>query len=168
MSRNRTALASAAVAVGLGAWPAVLAAQPAAATAHTLAQMRPQAHAAARPATISLRKTHLGMILVNSRGLTVYAFGKDAKRQDRCAAIDGCTTIWPMVRTSGRPRAGKGVKRSLLGTIKVGNATQVTYGGHPLYTYTGDGGIKGSTSYVGVRAFGGVWMALRASGRTVR
>ena len=40
--------------------------QPAAATAHTRAQMRPQAHAAAGPATISLRKTKLGMILVNA------------------------------------------------------------------------------------------------------
>ena len=79
-----------------------------------------------------------------------------------------CTTFWPLVKTSGRPRAGKGVKRSLLGTIKVGSATQVTYAGHPLYTYSGDGGIKGSTSYVGFRQFGGVWMALRASGATVR
>lgn len=168
MSRNRTVLASAIAAIGLGATPVILAAAPAAATAQGTAQVRPQAHAAAAAATISLRKTGRGMLLVNSRGFTVYAFSKDAKRQNRCAAISGCTTIWPMVKSGGRPQAGKGVKRSLLGTIKVGNATQVTYGGHPLYTYTGDGGIKGSTSYVGVRAFGGVWMALRASGRTVR
>ncbi|HXO10228.1 MAG TPA: hypothetical protein VN880_19450 [Solirubrobacteraceae bacterium] len=167
MSRNKTALASAAVAVGLGAWPVALAAQPAAATAHTRAQMRPQAHAAAGPATISLRKTKLGMILVNARGFTVYAFGKDAKGQSRCAAIEGCTAIWPMVKSSGRPRAGKGVKRSLLATIKVGSATQVTYAGHPLYTYSGDG-FKGSTSYIGIRQFGGTWSGLRASGATVK
>jgi predicted lipoprotein with Yx(FWY)xxD motif len=167
MSRNRTALASAAVAVGLGAWPVALAAQPATAAAHTRQQARPQAHAAAGPATISLRKTSLGMILVNARGFTVYAFGKDAKRQDRCAAISGCSVIWPIVKTSGTPRAGKGVKRSLLGTIKVGGATQVTYAGHPLYTYSGDG-FKGSTSYIGIRQFGGTWSGLRASGATVK
>ncbi len=167
MSRNRTALASAAVAVGLGAWPVALAVAPAAATALTTAHMRPQAHAAAGPAKISLRKTKLGMILVNARGFTIYAFSKDGKRMNRCAAINGCTSIWPMVKTSGRPRAGKGVKRSLLGTIKVGSTTQVTYAGHPLYTYTGDG-FKGSTSYVGTRELGGVWMAVRASGATVK
>jgi predicted lipoprotein with Yx(FWY)xxD motif len=167
MSRNRTALASAAVAVGLGAWPIALAAQPAGATEQAMTHARPQAHAASGPATISLRKTSLGMILVNARGFTVYAFGKDGRRQDRCAAISSCTSIWPLVKTGGRPRAGKGVRRALLGTIRVGNATQVTYAGHPLYTYTGDG-FKGATAYVGIRQFGGVWTALRASGATVR
>jgi predicted lipoprotein with Yx(FWY)xxD motif len=171
MSRNRTALASAIVAVGLGATPVIVSAPSAAATTHRVggagAATEVRAQAAAGPATIQLHKTRLGMILVNARGFTVYAFGKDAKRQDRCVTISGCGSIWPLVKTSGRPRAGKGVKRSLLGTIKVGNNEQVTYAGHPLYTYTGDG-FAGSTSYVGIRQFGGVWTALKASGATVR
>jgi predicted lipoprotein with Yx(FWY)xxD motif len=167
MSRNRTALALAAVATGLGASPVILAAQPATGATRATTRTRPEAHAAAGPATISLRKTHRGMLLVNARGFTVYAFTKDAKRQDRCAAISGCTSIWPIVKTSGRPRTGKGVRRSLLGTIKVGNVTQVTYAGHPLYTYSGDG-FKGSTDYIGISEFGGVWTGLRASGAMVR
>jgi hypothetical protein len=45
--------------------------------------------------------------------------------------------------------------------------TQVTYAGHPLYTYSGDG-FKGSTDYIGISEFGGVWTGLRASGAMVR
>ena len=163
MSRNRTVLASAIAAIGLGATPVILAAAPAAATAQGTAQVRPQAHPAAAAATISLRKTGRGMLLVNSRGFTVYAFSKDAKRQNRCAAISGCTTIWPMVKSGGRPQAGKGVKRSLLGTIKVGSATQVTYAGHPLYGFAGDK-QPGEANGDGQSAFGGTWTALKGSG----
>ena len=47
------------------------------------------------------------------------------------------------------------------------SGNQVTYAGHPLYTYTGDSG-PGKTSYVGVKAFGGAWYALNASGGAVK
>ena len=40
--------------------------------------------------------------------------------------------------TKGKPVAGMGVKKSLLGTAKRGSKLQVTYNGHPLYTYIGD------------------------------
>src|SRR5437588_6484087 len=60
----------------------------------------------------------------------------------------------------GRPNAGPGVKRSMLGTIKVKGKSQVTYGGHPLYEYSGDTS-PGSTSYVGVSQFGAKWRAVK-------
>ena len=60
------------------------------------------------------------------------------------------------------------MRRSLLGTIKLPNgARQVTYAGHPLYTYIGDSG-PGDTSYVGVSQFGGRWFALTAAGHIVK
>jgi hypothetical protein len=40
--------------------------------------------------------------------------------------------------TSGAPKAAGKAKASDLGTIKHGKATQVTYSGHPLYTFTAD------------------------------
>jgi predicted lipoprotein with Yx(FWY)xxD motif len=166
MSRNRTALASAIVALSLGASAVVPAAGSMAATTHRGSAGRAQAHVAARGARIGLRRTRLGRLLVNSRGFTLYAFSKDPARKDTCVAKRGCTSLWPLVTTHGAPRAGHGVKRSLLGTIKVRGRAQVTYAGHPLYTYSGDGS-RGSTSYVGVRQFGGVWRGLRASGRLV-
>jgi predicted lipoprotein with Yx(FWY)xxD motif len=107
------------------------------------------------------------MLLVNARGFTLYAFTKDRLRQDRCIKIKRCTGTWPIVATHGRPHAGRGVKRSKLGTIKLSNGkVQVTYAGHPLYTYSGDGS-PGSTFYLGVSNFGGRWPGLRASGALV-
>jgi hypothetical protein len=54
-----------------------------------------------------------------------------------------------------------------VGTIMVGGARQVTYAGHPLYTYIGDAG-PGDTSYVGQSQFGGKWFALNATGQIVK
>src|SRR5579885_1316755 len=108
---------------------------------------------AARAAKLQLRHTALGQILVNGRGFTIYAFARDSRGHDRCAAIAGCTGLWPMVTSTGAPRLGSGVKRSLVGTIKVGGTRQLTYAGRPLYTYIADAG-PGDTSYVGQSQFG--------------
>jgi predicted lipoprotein with Yx(FWY)xxD motif len=122
---------------------------------------------AARGAQLQLRHTALGSILVNRGGHTLYVFARDSRNHDRCARIAGCTGIWPLVTTTGRPRLGPGVRRSLVGTIKVAGARQVTYAGHPLYTYIGDSG-PGDTSYVGQSQFGGKWFALNAAGHIVK
>jgi predicted lipoprotein with Yx(FWY)xxD motif len=115
-------------------------------------------------ATVQLRHTSLGSILVNSSGRTLYEFTRDHGNKNSCAAISGCSSVWPSLKASGRPTAGSGVKASLLSTT---SGHQVTYAGHPLYTYTGDSG-PGETSYVGVKAFGGTWYAINASGGTVK
>ena len=123
---------------------------------------------AARAAKLQLRHTELGNILVNGGGLTVYAFTRDSHNHDRCVTISGCTSIWPLVSTSGNPRLGPGVRRSLVRAIKLpGGARQLTYAGHPLYTYIGASG-PGDISYVGLSQFGGRWLALTAAGRTVK
>jgi predicted lipoprotein with Yx(FWY)xxD motif len=122
---------------------------------------------AARSAKLQLRHTALGSILVNRAGHTVFAFTRDSRNRDRCAHVAGCTGIWPLVTTSGRPTLGPGVRRSLVGTIEVAGVRQVTYAGHPLYTYIGDAG-PGDTSYVGQSQFGGKWLALDAAGHVVK
>jgi Secreted repeat of unknown function len=69
---------------------------------------------------------------------------------------------------SGKPGVGAGMRRSLVGTIKLaGGARQVTYAGHPLYTYIGNSG-PGDTSYVGLSQVGGMWLALTAAGHSVK
>jgi predicted lipoprotein with Yx(FWY)xxD motif len=120
-----------------------------------------------RAAAVRLRATSLGAILTNAGGRTIYVFSRDARNQDRCVVIKGCTSVWPMVTSSGRPLAGPGVSRALLGTIRVHGATQVTYAGRPLYTYTGDTG-PGETGYVGISQFGGTWSAITGHGRLVK
>lgn len=116
---------------------------------------------------VRLRHTAIGAILVNGRGFTLYAFTRDARNHDRCTGISGCRAIWPLLTTNGRTIAGRGVKRRLLGSIRVGHSRQVTYAGHPLYTYIADAG-PGSTDYVGFEQFGGRWFALNANGRVVK
>jgi predicted lipoprotein with Yx(FWY)xxD motif len=120
-----------------------------------------------RPAKIQLRQTKLGMILVNRTGFTVYAFTKDSRNHDACQKIRDCTQAWPPVTTAGKPVAGTGVKAALLGTIKLKNGhRQVTYAGHPLYTYVGDT-KAGTTSGQALDQFGAEWYVLAPSGHEV-
>lgn len=128
------------------------------------AQSSPPAAHASRAATVQLRHTGLGNILVSSSGRTLYEFTKDRANKSSCATIRGCSAIWPSLKASGRPSAGSGVKASLLSTT---SGNQVTYAGHPLYTYSGDSG-PGKTSYVGAKQFGGTWYAINASGGAVK
>lgn len=126
------------------------------------------ASAAGAPAKVSLRKTSLGMILVNRRGHTLYAFTKDSRNKDRCITMSGCPGTWPAMTSAGKPTAGRGVNSSKLSTIKLSNGShQVTYAGHPLYTYIADSSA-GETDYVGARQFGGTWLAVSATGGTIR
>ena len=126
------------------------------------------ASASSKTEKIQLRKTKVGSILVNGRGFTVYMFTKDSRNHDACVSIRECPHIWPPLTTGGRPVAGSGVKSSLLGTITItGGAKQITYAGHPLYTYSGDSG-PAQTGYINFSAFGGRWPALNASGGSVK
>ena len=125
------------------------------------------AAAAGLPASVNLRETKDGSILVNSKGFTLYAFSKDSRNKDACMKISMCTTFWPPLTTSSKPAAGSGVKSSLLGTIPYkGALKQVTYGGMPLYTYSQDS-APGNTAYINVTASGGRWPAVNAAGKQV-
>jgi predicted lipoprotein with Yx(FWY)xxD motif len=85
-------------------------------------------------ALVKVSKTSLGRILVDSRGRTLYLFAGDKSRRSMCSG--SCASFWPPLLTTGKPRAGAGVKAKLLGTTKrTGGALQVTYRGHPLYTF---------------------------------
>jgi predicted lipoprotein with Yx(FWY)xxD motif len=121
---------------------------------------------AAATRTVSLRHTKLGSLLVAPNGHTLYMFTRDRTNTDNCQHISECTSTWPPL--VGTPRAGSGVSSKMLGTIRLKNGShQITYAGHPLYTYSGDSG-PGQTFYVGVSALGGRWYALNAKGATVR
>ena len=121
--------------------------------------LRPAASNAA-PATartvVKTAQTGLGRILVNSRGHTLYQFGKDKNGKSACARQ--CATFWPpLINTSGKPLAQAGAKASLLGTTKRADGRmQVTYNHHPLYTFVKDT-KKGQTNGEGVTAFGAQW-----------
>lgn len=126
------------------------------------------AAAAGHRAKLELARTSLGKIVVNGRRFTVYEFTRDRRNKDNCVTTPDCASIWPPLMTSGKAVAGKGLKARLVGSISLGQgARQVTYAGHPLYTYSGDSG-PGQTFYVGASQFGGRWYALDAAGHTVK
>ena len=109
-------------------------------------------------------KTPLGRILVDSRGRTLYLFEKDKSRKSMCSG--SCATFWPPLLTSGKPRAGAGVRAALLGTIRrAGGARQATYGGHPLYTFKLE--RAGQTRGEGLSDFGPPFYAVSPAGAAV-
>jgi predicted lipoprotein with Yx(FWY)xxD motif len=121
--------------------------------------------AVAAVATVSAASTSLGTILVDGSGRTLYLFEKDQSDQSACAGA--CAAAWPVDQSSGTPKAGSGVKASMLGTIKRGdNTTQVTYNQHPLYYYQGDSGA-GQQNGQGVDAFGAKWFVVNPAGGAV-
>ena len=120
-------------------------------------------------AKITLETTKkFGKILANAKGFTVYAYSKDTSGHEQCQNVSSCTQLWPPVITKGKPVAGPGVHQSKLGTIKLKNGKlQVTYNGHPLYTYIADGGPH-QTFYVNKFQSGGKWPAVNAAGGLVK
>ena len=118
-----------------------------------------------QPATVGTANTSLGTILVDSKGDTLYQFGKDSGTKSAC--FGACATAWPPLRATGKTTAGTGVNSAMLGTSpRSDGAAQVTYNGHPLYLFEGDQ-APGDTNGEGSTAFGGSWLALSASGTPV-
>ena len=108
----------------------------------------------------------LGMkILTDSSGRTLYLFQKDQSGKSLCTGT--CTSAWPPLLTKVKAHAGSGVSASLLGTIaRNSGSLQVTYNGHPLYTYLGDHS-PGQTNGEGLNAFGAYWYAISTLGSAI-
>jgi predicted lipoprotein with Yx(FWY)xxD motif len=104
----------------------------------------------------------LGTILVDSKGFTLYDFHKDKGGKSAC--YGACANAWPPLTASGAPQAMSGAEAAKLGTSKRSDGTlQVTYAGHPLYTYVTDT-KPGEANGNDVSAFGAQWYALAPSG----
>jgi predicted lipoprotein with Yx(FWY)xxD motif len=104
----------------------------------------------------------LGQILVDSKGFTLYDFDKDKGTTSAC--YGGCAKVWPPLLTDGAPQPSNGASASKLGTTKRSDGTeQVTYAGHPLYTYVADK-KPGDASGNDFSSFGAQWYALKGSG----
>jgi predicted lipoprotein with Yx(FWY)xxD motif len=109
--------------------------------------------------------SQLGKILDNPSGRTLYLFAKDSG--DTSACTGACASAWPPLRVTGKPTVGSGAKAADVATIKRPDGRpQVTYNGHPLYTYSGDTS-PGQTNGQGLNAFGGGWFALSPAGTQV-
>ena len=111
---------------------------------------------------VKAHKSSLGTILVSSRGRTLYLFEKDKRSKSSC--YGACAANWPPYLTTAKPKAGAGIKSSLLGTTKrTDGKLQVTYNHHPLYRFKFDT-KAGSTKGEAANAFGGHWYAVSPKG----
>jgi len=129
-----------------------------------LAALGTSAMAGKGPATIGTRHTSLGTFLV-SAGHSLYLFEADGRNQSTCTGP--CAGTWPPLLTSGRPKAAGGVRAGLLGTTGSGSAEQVTYNGHPLYTYSGDT-KRGDINSQNLELFGAKWYVVSVAGTPIR
>jgi predicted lipoprotein with Yx(FWY)xxD motif len=112
-------------------------------------------------ATIKTESTKLGTVLADSQGLTVYWFAADAPSKSNCAGA--CAAAWPPVTVTGTPTEASGISGTLGTITRTGGTKQVTYNGHPLYTFkvdTAPGQVNGN----GVDGFGAKWYAITPSG----
>ena len=115
--------------------------------------------------TVTVGSTQLGKIVVDGRGRTLYEFAADKSGMSACSGA--CATVWPPLTTTGTPKAGSALKASLLSTIKRSDGTmQVTYAGHPLYYYEGDG-QAGQTTGQALNQFGALWYVLNPAGAVI-
>jgi predicted lipoprotein with Yx(FWY)xxD motif len=92
----------------------------------------------------------------------IYAFENDGRNRSRC--YGKCAKAWPPVLTKGKPRAGRGIRKALLGrTRRRGGKRQVTYAGRPLYYYAHEG--PGDVFCHNVDLNGGLWWVIGPSGK---
>jgi predicted lipoprotein with Yx(FWY)xxD motif len=120
--------------------------------------------AAAKPPRgprVTLRDSQFGPVLFDGRNRALYLFTRDPRRKTRC--YGACAAAWPPFYAKGRPRAGRGVDRDLLGTIERRDGRrQVTYKGQALYFYVDD--PRGQVLCNDIVEFGGTWFAVDSRG----
>jgi predicted lipoprotein with Yx(FWY)xxD motif len=111
---------------------------------------------------VSTKTSSLGTFLVDGNGRTLYLWDADHGSMSTCTAA--CAQAWPPLTTTATPKASGAVKASLLGTTKRADGSrEVTYAGHPLYTFAGDT-QAGQTTGQGSNSFGAPWWVVTPAG----
>ncbi len=98
-------------------------------------------------------------VLTNASGFTLYWFSPDTATRSACYGT--CVAYWPPV--TGTPSLGPGVPGKLATIKRSDGTTQITYNGHPLYTYVLDTSA-GQASGNNVNLNGGRWHEVIVSG----
>jgi predicted lipoprotein with Yx(FWY)xxD motif len=121
---------------------------------------------AANASVVSTRTTSLGTFLVDGQGRALYLWNADHGSNSTCTGA--CAQAWPPLTTTATPKVSGAVKSSLLGTaMRADGSREVTYAGHPLYTFTGDT-AAGQTAGEGSVAFGAPWWVVTTGGTALQ
>ena len=120
--------------------------------------------AAGAAVTIATHKGPLGTYLTTSTGMSLYMFAADSGGKSNCNS--SCVQYWPPLAGSSAQTTGA-ANSAMTGTIMRSDGTsQITYAGHPLYTYVGDT-KAGDTNGQGKDLNGGKWYLLDPKGAQI-
>jgi predicted lipoprotein with Yx(FWY)xxD motif len=116
--------------------------------------------AASASGSAGLTTTVIGgtTVLTNARGFTLYSFAPDTPATSTC--YGSCAAYWPPV--TGTAAASPGLPGAIAAITRTGGARQLTYNGHPLYTYIGDS-APGQANGNNLNLNGGLWHEVTVS-----
>ena len=116
--------------------------------------------APAATSTTTLKTATIGgkTVLTNGKGFTLYSFAPDTPTTSKCYGT--CAAYWPPA--IGTSAAGSGLPGKTTTIKRTDGSLQLTYNGHPLYTYVGDS-APGQASGNNVNLNGGLWLEVPAS-----
>jgi predicted lipoprotein with Yx(FWY)xxD motif len=116
--------------------------------------------AASASGSAGLTTTVIGgtTVLTNARGFTLYSFAPDTPATSKC--YGSCAAYWPPV--TGTAPASPGLPGTIGAITRTGGARQLTYNGHPLYTYIGDS-APGQANGNNLNLNGGLWHEVTVS-----
>ena len=107
---------------------------------------------------VKVAQIHGHSVLTNARGYTLYWFAPDSSTTSHCYGT--CAAYWPPV--IGTASTGAGVAGTFATLRRSDGAEQVTYDGHPLYTYVGDS-APGQATGNRIDLNGGWWYEMKVS-----
>lgn len=97
-------------------------------------------------------------VLANGKGFALYSFAPDTPTTSKC--YGSCAAYWPPV--IGTSAAGAGLPGKTVTIKRTDGSRQLTYNGHPLYTYIGDS-APGQATGNNINLNGGLWLVVPAS-----
>ena len=114
----------------------------------------PAATSAGAGTGTGLKTTTIGgtTVLTNAKGFTLYSFAPDTPTASKC--YGSCAAYWPPA--TGTAPASPGLPGTVGTITRTGGARQLTYNGHPLYTYIGDS-APGQANGNNLNLNGGLW-----------
>jgi predicted lipoprotein with Yx(FWY)xxD motif len=114
-------------------------------------------------ADVAVGHTNLGDVVVDAKGMTVYVFDKDVAGSGSSACTGDCAKLWSAVPAASDQPAAVGITAPIGVISGPGGGKQITVGGLPVYTYTGDK-APGDTNG---QLFKNLWHALSPSGQKI-
>jgi predicted lipoprotein with Yx(FWY)xxD motif len=110
-------------------------------------------------------KTDFGKVLVDSNGMTLYAFAADSPGTSNCTGT--CLQYWPAAKASGAVSHSSDVTAQLASIKRSDGTAQLTVNGWPVYTYAADSG-PGQATGQGENLSGGRWWVVAPSGTQIK